>query len=193
MMRPPKRKAMAVTAANFLAVSEVAWTKAQAMERFGYADISHGVGISIEQATRIVRGWIKEGAVEQLQQGQVGAGRSLWRCVPDFARVEPLRARTPEENLWTAMRRLRSFTPTDLSAHATTETVSVDAKAAAEYCRALLDTGYLSVARRAAPAMQREAIYRIVDVTGPQAPVVRRVRAVVDPNTGETRLMGGAA
>jgi hypothetical protein len=193
MMRQPKRKAMSVTAANFLAVSEAAWTKALTMDRFGYADISHAVSISIEQATRIIRGWIKEGAVDQLQDGQAGAGRSLWRCKADFVRVEPLRQRTPEENLWTAMRRLRSFAPTDLAAHATTETVSVDAKAAAEYCRALLDTGYLTVARRAAPAMQREAIYRLVEVTGPQAPVVRRVRAVVDPNTNVTRVIGGAA
>lgn len=191
-MPQPKRKAMSVTAANYLAVCESAWSKALLMDRFGYADISHAVGISVEQATRIVRGWIKEGAVDQLQDGQAGAGRSLWRCKPDFVRVEPLRTRTPEENLWTTMRRLRSFTPTDLAAHATTDTVSVDARAAADYCRALLAAEYLTVARRAAPAMSREAIYRIVDVTGPQAPVVRRVRAVVDPNTGATRVIGGA-
>ena len=193
MTRKPKPKAMAVTAANFLAVSEAAWGHALRLERFGYADISHAVGISVEQATRIVRGWMKEEAVDQLQDGQAGAGRSLWRCKPDFVRIEPQRLRTPEENLWTAMRRLRSFTPTDLAAHATTETVCVDPKSASEYCRALLDTGYLSVARLAAPAMKREAIYRIVDVTGPQAPTVRRVRAVVDPNTGGTRVIGGAA
>ena len=193
MTQRPKRKAMAVTAANYLAVSEAAWAKAVLFDRFGYADISHAVCISIEQATRIVRAWIKEGAVDQVQDGHTGAGRSLWRCKPDFVRVEPLRQRTPEENLWTAMRRLRSFTPTDLAAHANTETVRVDLKIAGEYCRALLDTGYLSVARRAAPAMQREAIYRLVDVTGPQAPVIRRVRAVIDPNTNATRLIGGAA
>ncbi|MBN2631582.1 MAG: hypothetical protein JXR75_13710 [Rhodobacteraceae bacterium] len=193
MMRKPKPKALAVTAANFLAVSEAAWAKALIMDRWGYADISHAVGISVEQATRIVRGWIKEGAVDQLQDGQTGAGRSLWRCKADFVRVEPQRLRTPEENMWTSMRKLGSFMPTDLAAHSTTETVQVDAKAAADYCRALLDTGYLTVTRRAAPAMQREAIYRLVDVTGPQAPVVRRVRAVIDPNTNATRLIGGAA
>ena len=191
--RKPRPKAPPVTAANFLAVSELAWNKAIAMHSFGYGDISHAAKISIQQATKIVRGWIKEGAVDQLQNGQTGAGRSIWRCKEDFVRIEPLRSRTPEENLWTAMRRLRSFTPTDLSAHATTETVIVDVKMAAEYCRALLNTDYLAVARRAAPAMQREAIYRIVDVTGAQAPLVRRVRAVVDPNTGETRLIGGGA
>ena len=191
MMRQPKRKALSVTASNFLAVSQVAWTKAEGMPRFGYADISNAVGISIEQATRIVRGWLREGALDEVQAPS-GASRALWRCKADFVRIEPLRQRTAEENMWTHMRKARSFTPTDLSAHATTETVQVDPKTAAEYCRALLETGFLSVARRAAPAMGREAIYRIVDETGPQAPVVRRVRAVVDPNTGATRVIGGA-
>lgn len=190
-MRQPKRKALAVTTSNFLAVSQVAWTKAMSMDRFGYADISHAVGISVEQATRIVRGWLREGSLDQVQ-APIGATRALWRCKPDFVRVEPLRQRTAEENMWTHMRKAISFTPTDLAAHATTETVQVDPRSAAEYCRALLEAGYLNVARRAAPAMGREAIYRIVDVTGPQAPIVRRVRAVVDPNTGSTRVIGGA-
>lgn len=183
---------MSVTKANFLAVSEAAWTAALRMEQFGYAEIATAVKISLEQATRIVRGWLKEGALDQMQEAS-GAHRLLWRCKEDFVRIEPLRQRTPEENMWTAMRRLPSFIPTDLAAHATTETVSVTPEEAGRYCRVLLDAGYLRVARRADPSLGREAIYRLVDVTGPRPPLPRRVRAVVDQNTGETRLIGGAA
>lgn len=192
-MKTVRYAAIRVTAANFLAVSESAWAKAQKMDRFGYADISAVMGINIEQATRIVRGWIKERALEQLHDGQTGAGRSMWRCLPDFVRVEPLRVRTPEENMWLAMRKLRGgFTATDLASHATTETVAVSTETAAEYCRALLSADYLAVGRRAVPAMKREAIYRLASETGPQAPVIKRVRALVDPNIGATILIGGA-
>jgi hypothetical protein len=182
-------KCTPVTAANFLAMCDAAWAVASRLERFGYGEIAAELNISLEQATRIVRGWIKDRAIESVQE-QSGKNRSLWRCVPDFVRVEPLRKRTPEENMWTAMRRLRSFTPSDLSAHATTETVAVDPAHAGKYCRSLLSAGYLSVVRRATPAVKREAIYRLVNETGPQAPVTRRVAALVDGNTGETIVLG---
>ena len=160
-------------------------------ERFGYAEISAEMAISLRYATRLIRDWEREGALERLQHGQ--GLRSMWRCRAGFVRPEPLPCRTPEENMWTAMRRLRSFTPTDLAAHATTETVQVDPAQAADYCRALLAVDYLAVGRRADPARKREAIYRMRSETGPRAPVIRRVRAVSDPNTGRTLLVGDRA
>lgn len=184
---------MAVTKENFLSVSTAAWEKAQKMDQFGYADISLAMQISVEQATRIVKGWIREGSVDQIHSGQAGAKRSLWRCKQDFVRIEPLRWRTPEENMWTHMRKACVFTPTDLAAHATTETVTVTPAEAADYCRVLLNAGYLKVQRRAAPSMKRDAIYRLVEITGVAPPVVKRVRALFDPNTGATIVLGGAA
>ncbi len=182
-----KRQAIKVTKNNILAVAEAAWAKALTLESFGYADISNAVGISLPQATRIVRGWLREGSIEDAGTGL--SARLLFRCKPDFVRVEPLRQRSPEENMWTAMRRLRSFTPTDLASHATTETVKVDAKAASDYCRALMDAGFVTIGRQASPALGREAIYRLASVPGVLAPVLRRVRAVVDPNTGRAHII----
>jgi hypothetical protein len=187
----PVKKAMFVTKANILAVQEAAWAKAQLMDRFGYAEISHSMKISIEQATKIVRGWQKERAIEQVQGGN--GLRSYWRCVPDFVRIEPLRIRTPEENMWLTMRRLRSFSPSDVAGHSTTETVQVSVQDAADYCRALLAADYLDVARKAVPTSNREAIYRLTTETGPQAPLVKRVRALVDANIGATIVLGGGA
>jgi len=182
-----KRQAIKVTKNNMLAVAEAAWTKALKLESFGYADISNAVGISLPQATKIVRGWLREGSIEDA--GTAPSARLLFRCKQDFVRIEPLRQRSPEENMWAAMRRLRSFTPTDLASHATTETVSVDAKAAADYCRALMDAGFVSIGRQASPALGREAIYRLTSIPGVLAPVLRRVRAVVDPNTGKAHII----
>jgi hypothetical protein len=187
MKRP---KSHPVNALNFLAMSEAAWTVAMRYERFGYAEIAADLSISMAQASRIVRGWVKERAVEQTQEHS-GKHRLMWRCVKDFVRIEPMRPRTPSENMWAAMRRLRSFTPSDLSAHATTETVQVSQSEAGTYCRSLLSAGYLAVVRPATPSVQREAIYRLANDTGPQAPITKRVAALVDPNSGETIVLGG--
>ena len=93
-----KRQAIKVTKNNMLAVAEAAWAKALTLESFGYADISNAVGISLPQATKIVRGWLREGSIEDAGTGL--SARLLFRCKPDFVRIEPLRQRSPEENMW---------------------------------------------------------------------------------------------
>jgi hypothetical protein len=187
MKRP--RKATAVTAANRRAINDAAWAHALRHESFGYAEISVDLNITLEQATRIVRAWVKEGAVTSLPPAT--SNRHLYAARAEFVRPKPRRLRSAEENLWTAMRRLRSFTPTDLAAHATTDTVEVLPVKAGDYCRSLLAAGYLRVARKAQPSVQREAIYTLARETGPRPPHERRVRAVVDPNTDEVHLLGG--
>lgn len=183
MTRKPAQK---VTKSNFAAVADAAWAVALRHDQFGYAEIATGVGISTEQATRIVRGWISAHAIDPVPNNPTN--RNLWTANPDF--VWPaLIHRTPEENMWTAMRRLRSFGPVEVAAHATTDTVQVSAEAARAYCRALCAAQYLRVERRAAPAMKRDAIYRLTDETGPRPPLLRRVQAVVDGNTGQVRVL----
>lgn len=180
-----------VTRDNRAAVIEAAWAVAQLHARWGYAEISAGVNITLEQATTIVRAWLRDGAIEVLEE--VGtSNRRLFRIKPGFELVIK-RTRSAEENMWTAMRRLRSFTPTDLAAHATTDAVTVEIARAQDYCRVLLGAGFLRVARKAQPSTGREAIYSLARETGPRPPVERRVRAVVDPNTDEVHLIGGAA
>ncbi len=186
---PFARKTIRLTPQTYLAVAEAAWAKALLMPSFGYGEIAAEMQISMEQATRIVREWQREHAIELVQES-IGGTRRMWRANPDFVRIEPLRPRTPEENLWNTMRGLKSFSPIDLASHATTETVTVSPEQAQTYCRSLCEVGYLIVVRPAAPNIAREAIYRLIDVTGPRPPMIRRVAAVVDQNTGETRLLG---
>jgi hypothetical protein len=65
--------------------------------------------------------------------------------------------------------------------------VTVDA--ARTYCRALLQAGYLRVIQRA--NADNEAVYRLLKRSGPTAPILRRIQAIVDRNTDETIVLKG--
>ncbi len=173
------------------AVEAAAWAVALRTEAFGYGEISSGVKISTTYAEAIVKGWVKEGSIKPAELGS--RKRKMWRADRDFVRDPEARTRSAEENMWVVMRKLPSFAPTDIAVHAHTETAPVDAVRASAYCRGLLSVGYLRVTLKASPAIQREARYALARNTGPFAPVERRVAAIVDPNTNQTLVIGGAA
>lgn len=180
---------MNITPANAESTAVAAFAFAAQQVEFGYAEIAKAVGITEDWARKIVRGWKAQGVLDEVRSGH--RIRSLWK-VKDGARpVLPVKARSPEQNMWTAMRQLKSFSPRDLAAQATTEETEVTLETAQEYCRALLGAGYLTVARKAVPG-KTPAIYRLTKNTGPRAPKEKRVRAVVDANTEQTIIIGGA-
>lgn len=178
---------MRVTAETQAAVADAAWAVALRMTAFGYGEIEAELKISARQAVRIVRGWLDEGLLVAVQSGP--GLRSLWKAAPNAARPPRPKARTAEDNMWTAMRGLKSFTPTDLAAHSASPALPVDADAAQAYCRSLLAAGYLGVMRKAEPG-RREAIYRLARNTGPKPPREKRVRAVIDDNTNAIVVIG---
>ena len=173
---------------NLADLTIAAWAVACRHERFGYAEIATDLHVSLKRASAIVGQWEREGAIQPLPEAP--GRRRMFVADRDYVRLDK-RARSPEDNLWLAMRRIRNFSPSELAAHANTPTVEVSVQRAADYCRALLAAGYLRVARRAAPAMKREAMYILARDTGPRPPREKRVRAVYDPNTEETKLIGG--
>jgi hypothetical protein len=180
---------LAVTRKNREAVAEAAWALALRLPQFGYGEIAAEMKISIEKSTRIVRDWDGHGALELLQSGS--GLRKLWKVKPGCDRAAPApRGRSAGENLWTAIRGLRSFTPTDIAAHASTDLVQVATADAQAYCRVLLAGGYLKVERKASPPRKQEAIYRLILNTGPRPPRHARVSAVVDDNTNSVTLLG---
>lgn len=173
---------MKVSAEMRLALNEASWAVARRLGQFGYAEISAELSITMEVATKIVRGWEAEGACTVIQKG-VGL-RKMFQVVPDFVRkAEPEGLGSVPLNLWTSMRGLKSFTPRDLAAHSNVGSVKVTPEAAAGYCQTLLRAGYLKVVRTAIPG-SREAIYRLIRDTGPRPPRERRVKAVFDDNLG---------
>ncbi|MFN3575401.1 MAG: hypothetical protein ACK4TJ_00215 [Tabrizicola sp.] len=168
---------------------DAAFAFAATLPSFGYAEISLKMSISEDHARKIVRAWRRDGLLEEVRSGH--RIRSLWRVRPEAQPQVAPATRSPEQNMWTAMRQLGGgFTPRDLAVHATTDATAVTVEMAQDYCRALLGAGYLAVTRKAVPG-QRPAIYRLARNTGPRAPRERRVRAVVDDNIEQTIVIGG--
>ena len=143
--------------------------------------------------------WVRALAVACQRASQAAVAKELGRSGavvsqvlrPKTARLAlAVKARSPEHNMWTAMRQLKSFSPRELAAHASTEDTPVTLEVAQDYCRALLGAGYLVATRKAVPGKQL-AIYRLTRNTGPRPPREKRVRAVVDDNTETVIVIGG--
>lgn len=174
---------MRMTAEQRAAVADAAWAVAERLGTFSYSDVAAAAHISKDIAKGHIRKWVAEGACQMISEGGRGKGQPhMFRALA--RRTRAVRTVHPTQNVWNAMRGLRSFTPTDLAAHATTEDVTVTTEAARAYCQALLRAEYLKVERKAIPG-RREAIYRLIRNTGPRPPRERRVRAVVDDNLGQ--------
>lgn len=179
-----------VTAARAPEIEAVCWKIAMRLKTFGYAEISAEASISMDAATKFVREWVSNGKCV-LHRNGTATGRKQFRVAVALQRAaDP--ALAPMRRIWTSMRKLKTFSPTDLSAHSTVDATAVTPASAAAYCQSLLWAGYLVVKRTAIPG-QREAIYRLVRDTGPLAPRARRVRAVFDDNLGELVRVEGQA
>ncbi len=181
---------MRVTVQTKADVADAAWAVALRMTAFGYGEIEAELKIGAKQAVRIVRGWTAAGLLVVVQEGR--GLRKLWSIAPQAQRPSFAKGRSAEDNLWTAMRGLKSFTPTELCAHATGPNLVITNEDATAYCRALFAAGYLGVARKAEPG-RREAIYRLARNTGPKPPREKRVRAVIDDNTNAIVVIGQVA
>lgn len=169
-------------------IAEAAFAYAATLDEFGYAEISIKIGVTEDHVRKIVRKWKAADLLDEVRSGH--GLRSAWKVKTGAKFALAAKARSPEQNMWTAMRQLKSFTPRDLAAHATTDETPVPLEAAQEYCRSLMGAEYLAVVRKAVPG-KTEPIYRLTKNTGPRAPREKRVRAVIDANTEETIVIGG--
>uniref|UniRef100_A4WS18 Uncharacterized protein n=1 Tax=Cereibacter sphaeroides (strain ATCC 17025 / ATH 2.4.3) TaxID=349102 RepID=A4WS18_CERS5 len=178
-----------MTAKRRPAVEAKAWAFALRVEVFGYAEISAEMTISMEAARDLVRGWEAEGRI-RVQRGGSGASRKMFELTPAYRQPKD-RSGQIGQQIWTAMRGLKTFTPLDLAAHCRAD-LRVDLREASAYCQALLRAGYLRVTRTAVPG-QREATYQLVRNTGPRAPRERRITTVWDPNESAFAYIPGVA
>lgn len=172
-------------------VDDAAWAAARRLGTWSYATLAAEARMKPSRATRLTRRWVK--ARLAVSGGLGPKQRRLWTVAPG---AEALRAAAPagtvEGNLWRTMRTQALFSPTDLMAMSSTPSVAVTLPDAVAYCEALAAADYLAVVRKPVPG-KREAVYRLVENTGPRPPVVRRVRALVDPNLGSTIPLAGRA
>ena len=164
---------------------QVAWGVALRLGTFGWAEINVETGISEATCKQIIREWEAAGAVQPIAGPKP---RNMWTVDRDFVWPKE-RYGTKEDRMWLAMRKLTTFQPLDLAHHANSDDVPVTTEDASAYCQMLLAAGYLAVSRRAAPAMKRQAMYRLIRPTGIAAPVRRLVPALFDANTGALTVL----
>jgi hypothetical protein len=118
---------------------------------------------------------------------------ALPRHAPRLNRAgQPVTQGAGVENMWRSMRMLAQFSPRDIAAYSCTDAVSVTEATARSYCSMLFRARFLRVVRKAVPG-RSQAIYRLARNTGPQPPMIQRVRQVFDPNTGTVHPLEGRA
>jgi hypothetical protein len=168
------------------------WAQVRDLPEFDWAELSNR-GCSAETARRYIRHWLKDGRV---RVSRLGPNNKHYYSPAHLPPARPLPVSSeasPEGNMWRAMRHLRQFSPTDIAAHANAGGVEVTVEKARAYCRQLIGSGHLKARQTAVPG-RREAIYQLIDDSGPRPPRPVRLAGILDPNTGAfAPSKGGAA
>lgn len=108
------------------------------------------------------------------------AGPRAPRLRSDGSEVEQGRG---TENMWRTMQRRRSFTLRELVALCNTGDVTVSETTAKTYVGHLMRAGYVRIEKNGRAGGVGGSVYALVRDTGPQAPVIQRIKRVYDPNT----------
>ncbi len=174
---------------------EAIWAAIRELREFTIFDLAGMADVLEKTVKDYLDGLRRAGFVENV--GSIrsfggGAGRALYRLIHDPG-VDAPRVRRdgtilPEagrDRLWRCMRILRDFSITDLVVQASLPEAPVAAGEAEFYCLYLARAGYLV-------ELEPNRRYQFLPsaYTGPRAPMIRRVREVVDANTGEVRWTG---
>lgn len=167
-------------------VEKAAWDAVESRETFTTKQLRLAYPMSLAVAQEIVRRWQKLGSVSFLHRGP--GGQNYYSVNQDAPRpIADLTGRSPVENMWATMKRLKSYSAIDVAAHATTPDIQVTKEQAQEYIRALLSIGYVRVLSPATKTA--EALYVTTRKKLPKAPLLRRIRVIEDPNSGAIHLI----
>lgn len=160
------------------------------------AAVVSATGVHRETATRYLKALAEAGVLE-LTHSEFGFA-TVWKLEKDSGHHAP-RVRADGtavtqgdilEQLWRGMNILKDFNFRDLVA---TASISISEATARDYCKRLLAAGYLRVLRKANPALEQVATYRLIRRSGPLPPKIQRVQQVYDPNTGKVYGLGDQA
>lgn len=155
--------------------SDAAWTAALRWQQFSFAQIAADASISESKAAYLVRSWVADGKVRPINKVR----RFMFEVIPEGEITVP--AGDLYDQLWTAARKLLSFTVPDLVVMVQVDGEKAELIAEARtYIRALVTIDYVRVVKPGNVA--REAIYRLITIKGAQAPRLKRIRCIIDPN-----------
>ena len=161
-----------------------AWVKVAKLAEFHWSDLVK-FGIAESTAQNFAARWQNNGRAIVIRKDM---HRKILRNAN--LEVEPVEEegsefdRSANANMWRAMRRLRSFTAMDVAVHSNVGDIEVTTDQAHGYCRTLLNARYLRVVQTAVPG-QRAAVYRLINNSGSNPPVRKRVWGIYDPNSDE--------
>lgn len=172
------------------ATHDITWARAQELGEFRSTDLMLAAGVGPSVAHRHISIWEGKGLIEVVRKEPSGR---VFRVIANepAPSTGPKIVETAFGNMWRSMRMMREFSPIDLAAHSTTDTVKVSEDEALDYCAALTRAGYLRMTKRHDdPTLAR---YRLLRNTGPKPPRERRVRGIEDENTGTFIRFAGRA
>lgn len=159
------------------------WAAIRAFDKpFDLDDLLRETGADRKTAQDYLRCLIPGGVVAQLTDGFFTLVNDRGFHAPRLNRSgKPVTQGAGIENMWRSMRMLTQFSFRDVVAHSTNDVVTVSEATAKSYCSMLLRCGYLRVVQKA-DRRGRAAIYRLIRNSGPQPPMIQRVKVIYDPN-----------
>jgi hypothetical protein len=163
---------------------------ADSEDNFSVADIDRESNVDVHQVRRYVAQLVRGGFLKlDCHERRRNCDVPLYRLVKRQKQAPRLRRdgspifSTQTEQVWTAIRALKTFGLAELVYAATTDDVKVTAAFARRYLHRLTVGGYLAVAQPHA-GRHRKQIWRLVpkNNTGPKPPVPYRVTVMWDQN-----------
>ena len=173
---------------------ETIWQAMRKMSEFTLQGLVKSSGQKLgavqDYATGLRRAGFVEACGKLENKDNPGAyGRTLYRLIKDVG-VDAPRVRKDgtllppmgRDRMWRAMRILKEFSALDLAVAASLSESPVRESEAQAYCLFLARAGYLFETEKGKRYRFLSAQYH-----GPKAPMIRRIKDVVDGNTGEVR------
>jgi hypothetical protein len=168
---------------------QAVWDAIRKLGDFSLKEVREETVLHLESVRDYLTGLEKGGYIERTTINRRHFEEVRWLLVRDIGfeapRVRkdgtPVTSGQGNENMWQAMRILRTFTALELAVAARTPTCHVKESSASDYARHLFYAGYLS--------RTENGVYRMLPTayTGPKAPMIQRTKVVWDPNRNEVR------
>ena len=172
------------------------WTAIRTRREFTIPDLTEDCDLAYNSISRCLAGLVKLGVLEvdgdaRVPEGKVFPGaagrRRTYRLLKDsldMPRVRPdgseINVHQGTQRMWNTIRKRKVFNLSDLRALSSTTQHPVARSAAMMYLKYLEYAGYV---RKIEGTQLAKATYRLINDSGPKAPVIQRIRQVWDPNT----------
>jgi hypothetical protein len=177
---------------------EAIWYLIRKCKQFSIIDLeneSYEDKSTDSQAPETIRGYVKAltkaNILEAIPKGEGFSARQYWKLIDDKGLIAPrvnaqgkLLPETAHQQMWRAIRILKTFTIDTLIASISTKT-KVTVTNTQAYVSALYKAGYLTAAKPANPSQRTTYKLKPTKNTGPKPPRLYHVKNLYDPNLNQ--------